>query len=63
MLFYCVELVVPPSSVLLVWVASSSEKTAQRLLKFAEVPARGKLEQRPRASAAMRPRAPRSRGS
>ena len=48
MLFYCVELVAPPSSVLLVWLASSSEKTAQRVLKLAEVPARGKLEQRPR---------------
>ena len=47
MLFYCVELVVPPSSVLLVWVASSSEKTAKKWLKIAAMPARGKLEHRP----------------
>ena len=60
---FVAELVVPLSSVLLVLAGSNSEETAKRLLKFAETPAPGKLEQRPRAFAAMRPRAALSRGS
>ena len=40
MLRFFADLVAPRSSVLLVWTASSSEKTAQRWLKFAEMPAR-----------------------
>ena len=47
------ELVAPRSRVLLVDLASSSEKTAKGWLKIAEMPARGQLQQRPRASAAL----------
>ena len=52
---FVAELVAPRSSVLLVDLASSSEKTAKGWLKIAEMPARGKLQQRPRSLVAIPP--------
>ena len=57
---FVAELVAPRSGVLLVDLASSSEKTAKGWLKIAEMPARGQLQQRPRSSAALYRRARKS---